>query len=179
MKCYQKRYINLVTLIVAIILVVQTNFLTVLILNIKTNRIEELDGEKNIKKLEEKQEEWKITIPKLEIQANIKEGITDDIINNNVGHFEDTETWNGNIGLIGASNGFKENYFCDLEKLMENDVILYQKGEEKRQYKVITNTTIQCTDWSYLSSTKDNRITLITGIINDKEKRRCVQATQI
>jgi len=33
-------------------------------------------------------------------------------------------------------DGYEENYFADLEKLEEGDVILYQYGEQYKQYQV-------------------------------------------
>ena len=43
---------------------------------------------------------------------------------------------------------------------------------------VETKTIIEETDFSYLKSTDDNRITLITCVSGQKEKRLCVQAVE-
>ncbi len=83
------------------------------------------------------------------------------------------------FGIVAASRGYKENYFENLEKLQENDVIIYKKADKQIEYKVTTNVIIDETDWSYLTNTKDNRITLITGIPENEKQRRCVQAVQI
>lgn len=188
MNCYSKRCINLVTLIISIIVFVQTNFLTIMILNLKNNSIETSTTETKISKLEEQTEkltkedtieEWKLIIPKINIQTSIKEGTSGEIINNNIGHFEETPNINGNIGLIAASAGYKENYFANLKDLSQGDVIIYIKGEDRKEYKVTENVVIKQTDWSYLRNTEDNRITLITGILEEPENRRCVQAVEI
>lgn len=182
MNCYSKRCVNLVTLIISVIVFVQTNFLTIMILNLKDNSKENVvtkveQQEEN--KVEETEEEWKLIIPKININNDIKEGTSGNVINNWIGHFEETPYLDGNIGLIAASAGYKENYFENLKNLAEGDVIIYIKGANRKEYKVITNEVISQTDWSYLSRTTDNRITLITGILEEPKNRRCVQAIEI
>ncbi len=183
MSCCSKKCISLVTLIISVIVFVQTNILTIMILNLKTNteekKIANVEEENNEKQLLEKTEEWKIIIPKIKVETEIKEGTNGEIINNYVGHFEETSNLAGNIGLVAASAGYKENYFADLDNLVEGDVIIYIKGNNRKEYKVVTNVTIKQTDWTYLSKTKDNRLTLITGILEEPENRRCVQAIEI
>lgn len=44
--------------------------------------------------------------------------------------------------------------------------------------KLHGNKIIEQTDWSDLTQTKENKLTLITGVINEPEKRRCVQAQE-
>ena len=127
----------------------------------------------------ETEEEWRLVIPKINISADIKEGTSGEVINNYIGHFVETSKEIGNIGLIAASAGYKENYFEKLADLVEGDVIIYIKDNLKKEYIVTTNVTIKETDWSYLSETEDNRITLITGILEEPENRRCVQAAEI
>lgn len=190
MNCYSKRCINLVTLILAVIIFIQTNLLMIKLLsmNSKNKDTQELDVkisklEEDISKITTKEnplkEEWKLIIPKINITAPIKDGVSAEIINSYVGHFEDTPIIDGNIGLIAGSKGYKENYFKDLDKLQENDVIIYKKADKQMQYKVTKNLIISETDWSYLTNTEDNLITLITGIPEEKTKRRCVQAIEI
>ena len=183
MNCYSKRCINLVTLIIAIVIFIQTNFLTIMIFSLKNNDVETKTTkvEENKEKLstQETIEEWKLIIPKINVSAQIEEGTDGEVINNYIGHFTQTPNIEGNIGLVGASAGYKENHFAELEKLQQGDVIIYIKGENRKEYKVTTNVIISQTDWSYLSKTQDNRITLITGILEQPENRRCVQAVEI
>ena len=183
MNCCSKKCISIITLIIAVIIFIQTNFLTLMILNLKSNIVQAnssviKDNSKD-KTYEEINEEWRLIVPKLNISAQIKEGTSGEVINNYIGHFGETPKDNGNIGLIAASAGYKENYFEKLADLVEGDVIIYIKGELKREYKVITNIIIKETDWSYLSATEDNKITLITGILEEPENRRCVQAIEV
>lgn len=174
MNCCGKKCISIITLIIAIIIFIQTNFLTLMILNLKNNICVI-----NTKTQDVVNYEWKLVIPKINVSANIKEGTSEEVINNYIGHFIQTPKENGNIGLVAASAGYKENYFENLKDLVEGDEIVYIKGNTKKQYKVITNVIIKQTDWTYLNSTKDNRITLITGILEKPEYRRCVQAIEL
>lgn len=175
MNCCGKKCISIITLIIAIIIFIQTNFLTLMILNLKNNNICAI----STKTQDIVNCEWKLVIPKISVSANIKEGTSEEIINNYIGHFLQTPKENGNIGLVAASAGYKENYFENLKDLVEGDEITYIKGDTKKQYKVTKNVIIKQTDWTYLGSTKDNRITLITGILEKPEYRRCVQAIEL
>lgn len=119
MSCYSKRCVNFVTLIISIIIFIQINWITYMIFNISNNnKIEKQNTQisTEAKKYEEK-EEWKITIPKINVTAQIKEGTKEEIINDYAGHFEATPKFDGNVGIIAGSSGYKENYFKDLEKL--------------------------------------------------------------
>ncbi len=185
MDCCNKKCISLVTLVISIVLLIQTNVLTILIFNLKgeitRNSVEKVQEvqEKNVDYKNETQEEWKLIIPKINIETSIKEGTDEEVINNNIGHFQETPYICGNIGLVGASCGYEKNYFSNLDELSNGDVVIYIKGNDRKEYKVIENTIINETDWSYLHSTSDNRITLITGILEQPQKRRCVQAVEI
>ncbi|MCI8482581.1 MAG: sortase [Clostridia bacterium] len=179
MKENTKSYISFVTLLVVLVIFVQTNILTIMIFNLKgSTKVEEVITKKEIIAKEE-EKEWKLTIPKIDVVGKIEEGTKEEIINNSIGHFSNTPYIDGNIGLIAGCFGYKENYFTNLQNLQQGDVILYQYGNQKKEYKVINNLIIDQKDWSYLSSTKENKLTLITGVINEPEKRRCVQAQEI
>ena len=166
MNCCSKRCINLLTFIIAIIIFVQINVLTIMVFNLKSNAIGTLETKEiTVEKEQEKEwketNEWRLIIPKINVSAEIKEGTNGEIINNYIGHFSETPTINGNIGLIAASAGYKENHFSNLKDLVEGDVIIYILGENKKEYKVIKNLEIEETDWSHLSNTDNNIITLI------------------
>ncbi len=180
MKETTKSYISFVTLLIVFIIFVQINVLTIMIF--------ELKGCTSIQKMETQQideqtiaqiKEWKLNIPKINIVGNIVEGTKEDIINDDIGHFSNTPYINGNIGLIAGCYGYKENYFSKLEQLQKGDVIIYQYKDNKKQYKVKENIIIDEKDWSHLSNTKENKLTLITGVVNEPQKRRCVKAEEI
>lgn len=184
MNCCNKRWITIVTLVIAIVIFIQTNLLTFMVFSLKGIN-EDFKSVAISKTLEDKtltdstNEEWKLIIPKINVSAEIEEGTGEETINNSIGHFEETPKNDGNIGLIAACAGYKENYFENLKDLVSGDVIIYVNGTNRKEYKVVSNNIISQTDWSYLSSTSDNRITLITGIVEKPENRRCVQAVEI
>ena len=179
MKETTKSYLSLVTLLIVLVIFVQINVLTIMIYDLKGS----ITPQKIVTKEEIMQtkeiSEWKISIPKIDMVGLIEEGTTEEIINSRVGHFSNTPCLKGNVGLIAGCYGYKENYFSNLENLQQGDVICYQYGNAKKQYKVKDNIIIDQKDWSYLSSTKENKLTLITGVVNQPEKRRCVQAEEI
>ena len=79
---------------------------------------------------------WQLNIPKISVSGTIVEGTDEETINKQIGHFTNTPCVEGNIGLVAGCDGYEENYFAKLENLELGDVILYQYGEEKKQYQV-------------------------------------------
>ena len=123
--------------------------------------------------------QWRLQIPKLNLNAHIEEGTTGDVLLRAVGHFEDTNQWNGNVCLAGHNRGYQCNFFQKIKTLNLGDEIIYCTKQGKKVYQVQTNKIVLETDWSYLKDTKDNRITLITCEENRREYRRCIQAVQV
>ena len=119
---------------------------------------------------------WQIEIPSINLNALIAEGTSKEIMDEFVGHFEETVKENGNIGLAAHNRGYKVNYFQDLKKLKEGDEIIYKYKEFEKRYVVETLKIISDEDWSLLENTEDNRITLITCVENEPNYRRLVQA---
>lgn len=122
---------------------------------------------------------WRIQIPKLNLDAHIEEGTTDDILLRAVGHFENTSKWNRNVCLAGHNRGYQCNFFQKIKDLKVGDEIIYCTAQGKKVYQVQTNKVILETDWSYIENTKDDRITLITCEENRGEYRRCIQGVQV
>ena len=73
------------------------------------------------------------------------------------------------IGRLDTQNGILL-YIDEIQYITENGTM---------RYKVSEITEIEDTDWSKLSKTEDNRITLITCVRNVPTKRYCVQAVEI
>lgn len=121
---------------------------------------------------------WRIKIPKLRLDAPIAEGTTQEALRRTVGHFEQTDRWKGNVCLAGHNRGYRCNFFGEIKNLEKGDIIIYCTTKGERKYKVIVNTIIKETDWSYIKDTKDNRITLITCEMDKREYRRCIQAVE-
>ena len=124
--------------------------------------------------------EWFIMIPVIDLIAPIQQGTTTEILNQSVGHFEESPLLNGNVCLAAHNRGYQVNYFEKLKNLLLKDVIIYQYGDIKRTYAVSNITIIKEEDWSYVEEkTNKNKITLITCVENKPEYRLCVQATEI
>ena len=121
---------------------------------------------------------WQIEIPKISLIAEISEGVTQEILNKYVGHFENTSKQEGNIGLAAHSRGYDVNYFKDLKLVKEGDEIKYIFNEFEKIYEVEKCRIIRNTEWEYLEETEENMLTLITFVENQPEYRRCIQAVE-
>lgn len=121
---------------------------------------------------------WKLIIPKIGLEEEIKEGTTPEVLKKNIGHFEMTDKINGNIGLAGHNRGYPSQFFHQLPSLEKGDVILYFGENKMKKYRVERKVEIEDTDWSYLEEKEENKLTLITCIQNKPDKRLCVQAIE-
>lgn len=122
---------------------------------------------------------WRIKIPKINLDAPIENGTTQNVLASAVGHFEESSIWNGNVALAGHNRGIDCNFFQNIRYLEIGDKIIYSTKNGTREYKVVMNKIIKQTNWDYIRNTKDNRITLITCVENMFEYRRCIQAVEI
>lgn len=143
----------------------------------ETQKIQEISQETGLEVNLENQK-WKIEITKISLQAEISEGTTKETLNKYIGHFENTQKEDGNIGLAAHNRGYDVNYFKDLKLLEKGDEIKYIYNQYEKIYEVEKNRIIKDTEWEYLENTEDNRITLITCVENQPEYRRCVQAVE-
>lgn len=195
---YSAIYINIVSFVISIIifLIVNLFFSNMYIFTTKgifkisfkvnngyiqrnSNYVEDTNTEKIVEeKVENKDDEWYLEIPCINLKANIKEGTTKEIMEDYIGHFEETKKDIGNIGLAAHNRGYKNNYFQNLKELKQNDEIYYKYKNEKRKYVVIKNIIIKDTDWTNLEESGGNIITLITCVENQPEYRRCVQGKE-
>lgn len=132
----------------------------------------------NLEKCKQEQE-WRIIIPKIKLNANISEGTSLDVLKQSVGHFENTNKWNGKVGLAAHNSGYMCNFFERLNELEIGDDIEYINENSKRKYKVVEIKIISEIDWSSLKDTEENTLTLITCIKNLKEYRLCVIANEV
>lgn len=137
-----------------------------------------LNNQTNSQESQQETEEWYIEIPIINLKANIKEGTEKETLDNYVGHFEETQKENGNIGLAAHNRGYKNNYFENIKKLKEDDSIFYNYKGKIKEYKVEKISIIKDTDWNCLENTEKNIITLITCVENQPEYRRCIQGRQ-
>lgn len=137
----------------------------------------------NISKLlstkSEEKVEWYIEIPTISLKAPITEGTTKEILDNYVGHFEESPSKKGNVCLAAHNRGYKNNYFENLKKLKIGDEIFYKNNEYEEKYIVSKHEIIKDTDWVNLENTKEDKITLITCVENEPNYRRCIQGEKL
>lgn len=126
-----------------------------------------------------KNNSWRICIPKINLDAPILEGTSQENLRRGVTHFEETPEFNGNVCLAAHNRGYKYNFFQELKRLEIGDIIEYQKDQSFRTYSVVWKGKIKETDLSYLKDTKENILTLITCVENMPELRLCIQAYEI
>ena len=122
---------------------------------------------------------WQIEIPKINLVAPIAEGTSANIMNEYVGHFEETPKNKGNIGLAAHNRGYKINYFQNLKLLQKGDLIIYTYNGEISKYSVNELGIIKDIDWSKLESSSQDKLTLITCLEDEPEYRRYIQAGKI
>lgn len=173
-------------MIVSLIFIVVIIFLFNSYNNRKLANIEDIHTDKEFENITYDKEEdiWNdsvlgiLTIDKIELNATVKEGTTNDILLNYIGHIEETSIYDGNIGLAGHNRGCENSYFARLNELEIGDEIQYKTKFYNRTYVVDSIKVIYETDWSMLQSTEENKLTLITCISGKKQQRLCVQATE-
>ena len=126
----------------------------------------EIDGEKVV---------GVIKIEKIGYEGPIYEGTTLDTLAKGVGHLSNSPYFNGNV-CLAAHNTSK--FWAKLNTLENGDTISYTSFLGTKEYVVSNIKIIDETDWSDTENTEDNRITLITCVKGQKEKRLCVQASE-
>ena len=116
-----------------------------------------------------------ITIEELGIiKAPIADGTDNKTIGKYVGHFENSSYLEGNVCLCSHNRGSKAAFFENLKNIKKGMKIEYTTKYKTKTYITDEIKEIEETDFSVLEPTKDNRITLITCIANQRAKRLCV-----
>ena len=197
MSNYSKRKGIIVSIIISLVIWMSLNFILIQFnenqkkevnttLVLKTSQInsikENVEVNMEIDEVVENQyknNKWRIFISKINLDAPILEGTTGEILRRGVGHFSSTSKWDGNVVLAAHNRGYKYNFFQEIKRLEEGDIIEYQTEQGKRTYQVTRKDEIEETDLSCLENTKENKLTLITCIENMPEYRLCVQAIEI
>lgn len=151
--------------------------------NSSTNEIINISNTENINNLIDKNNaisnEWKLEIPKINLIADIAEGTSSEILNQYIGHFEETPKESGNIALAAHNRGYPVNYFKDLKDLEIDDEIYYIYNGIKNKYIVNEKKIIKDTEVEILENTNEDILTLITCVENMPEYRRCIQANKL
>ena len=150
----------------------------------KQNTSEQLDNTEDVEKEVTEDDGFEedligsLKIEKINLNGTVKEGSTNEILRDYIGHIEETAKYDGNVGLAAHNRGNKYSYFARINELEPGDEIVYTTKYGERKYIVDTKKEILETDWSNLEGTSDNRLTLITCIKNKVNQRLCVQAVQ-
>ena len=120
-----------------------------------------------------------LTIPDILLDnAPIRESVELSTLSETIGHFPSTSIYEGDVGLGSHNSGSQGDFFKNLKKIKIGSEIFYQTNYGTKRYVVTTKEIISEEDWSYLQETEDNRITLITCVAGQKDKRLCVQAIE-
>lgn len=67
--------------------------------------------EETLKNYEQIDEKWEIEIPSIGLSAPIAEGTSQEVMRYYVGHFENTNLWQGNIGLAAHNRRIPNKLF--------------------------------------------------------------------
>ena len=122
-----------------------------------------------------------LSIPALGLSVNVYEA-EDEMaaMSRGVAHFKSTSAYDGNVGLSAHNINFDgtDGYFKNLHTLKTGDTVSYKTALGEREYEVSLVKTISETDWSYLSRSTENRLTMVTCISGKPTQRVLVQAIQ-
>ena len=156
---FSTKNINIITLVITIIIFLILNLFFNNFFKTNSGRNQEIISEKLIQDFnsdDKKQDKilldkdnfnWYIEIPIINLKAPIKETTNMDILNNYVGHFEETSLTNGNVGLAGHNRGYENNYFENVKLLKKGDEIKYKYEDFEKTYIVDKIEIIKNTDW--------------------------------
>lgn len=187
-KDYKSMKKKIFVLFIVLILIVAIGFLfsydKKVIEQEKQNTSEQLDNTEDVEQEVTEDDGFEedligsLKIEKINLNGTVKEGSTNEILRDYIGHIEETAKYDGNVGLAAHNRGNKYSYFARINELEPGDEIVYTTKYGERKYIVDTKKEILETDWSNLEGTSDNRLTLITCIKNKVNQRLCVQAVQ-
>lgn len=120
-----------------------------------------------------------LEIEKIGLLASVKEGSSNEILKEYIGHISETAKYDGNIGLAAHNRLNKYSYFARINELEKGDILVYKTKFFTRKYKVNKKAVIYETDWKLLEDDGTNKLTLVTCVANKKNQRLCIQATEI
>lgn len=178
-----KRRKNILLLLLFIIITIFTIFIYSNIYKInvsdyppKTINLENINLNQDDKTFIQK-DEWTLSIPNLNLyNIPIIDSIEVDKLEDYIGHFPISSYLKGNICLAAHNDGFRNNYFKDINKLCTGDKIIYSYNNIEKSYDVERIYTISSTDFSFLNLDQKDKLTLVTCISNSPHMRLCVEA---
>lgn len=117
-----------------------------------------------------------VKIDKIAFTGLVYKGTSLDVLAKGVGHFQSSPYLNGNVCLAAHNTS---QYWAKLYTLENGDKITYTSFLGTKEYKVTSMEQISETDWSKLSNTTENMLTLITCVKGKPALRLCVQALEV
>ena len=172
-KDYKSMNKKIFVLFIVLILIVAIGFLfsydKKVIEQEKQNTSEQLDNTEDVEQEVTEDDGFEedligsLKIEKINLNGTVKEGSTNEILRDYIGHIEETAKYDGNVGLAAHNRGNKYSYFARINELEPGDEIVYTTKYGERKYIVDTKKEILETDWSNLEGTSDNRLTSCTG----------------
>ena len=119
-----------------------------------------------------------LSIPALDLNVGIYEGTDSGAMAKGAGHFEDSSIWNGNVAFASHNRG-NSAYFGKIHTLSAGDTITLNTQLGTRTYSVVSVSKVDENDRTALAPTADNRLTLYTCVMNEREYRWCVVAKEL
>lgn len=116
-----------------------------------------------------------IKIDKIGFSGLVYKGTSLNTLSKGVGHFDSSPYLNGNV-CLAAHNTSK--YWAKLHTLKKGDKIIYTSFLGTKEYSVTDMLQISETDWTKLSNTTENMLTLLTCVKGKPTQRLCVQALE-
>ncbi|ATD56029.1 class D sortase [Clostridium chauvoei] len=113
-----------------------------------------------------------IEIPSIGLSQGLVEGITDDILQYYLGHFEGTANpgEKGNFAVAGHRVSNYSEAFINLYKAKKGDEIIVKNKGKEFTYKIEDSFVVSPDDVDVLENTKDATITLVTCTVGAKER---------
>jgi len=121
----------------------------------------------------------RLTVERLGRTINVIGGATMRAMDFGAGHFSFTGLNTGNTGLVGHNRGRTNGFFSFVRGLREGDILTLDAGGIVRRYSVTTVFHVDATDFSPLMQFGDNRLTLVTCVEYQRDRRRIAVAIAI
>ena len=117
-----------------------------------------------------------IKIDKIGFEGLIHEGTDMEVLDKYVGHFENSNIFDGNVALAAHNNS---KFWKDLNKVSNGDKITYTCLLGTRTYEIFNIKIISSDDWTLFQNSDKNIITLITCVHGKPSQRLCVQGIEV
>lgn len=123
-----------------------------------------------------------IIIEDIGVELAIQEGDDDETLKHAVGHMPSSAAIGakGNCVLAGHHGGYYGEFFLNIEKLEDEDIIqIIDKTGQIHYYSVYDKKVVQRTDWSVVDELNEqSTLTLITCVDASQEQRIIVSAIE-